>query len=238
MATEETRACILTAAEQLFAEHGYAGASVRKITALAGVDLGAVRYHFGSKDGLFGEVLQRRLEPLCRRRLELLDDLEKRWGRRAPPLEKIIRVFLEPALTLLSDEDHGRYWIKLLGRVRIEPGEYLVGVQLPYRTLLERFLACFARALPELPEDELAYRFYFLFGTEINTLIDDGTLRAMRPGLPNVYEDSATVMDRLVRFCAAGMRGPLAPAEGGSDDEKKAGARSAEENGSSRSSYF
>jgi AcrR family transcriptional regulator len=238
MATEETRSCILAAAEQLFAEHGYAGASVRKITALAGVDLGAVRYHFGSKDALFGEVLQRRLEPLCRRRLELLDELERRWGRRAPPVEEIIRVFLEPALTLLSDEDHGRYWVKLLGRVRIEPGEYLVGVQLPYQTLLERFLACFARALPELPEDDLAYRFYFSFGTEINTLIDDGTLRAMRPGLPNVYEDSAAVMDRLVRFCAAGMRGSLPPPSGQGAENEKAGAHSAEESGSSGGSYF
>lgn len=207
MVTEVTRCRILDAAERLFAEHGYAGASVRKITSAAQADLGAVRYHFGSKDGLFGAVMQRRLEPLCRERLDLLDGVERASAGGSPQLEDIIRAFLKPALDLMSDENHGRYWIKLMGRVRIEPGNYLVGVQLPYRELLERFLAAFRAALPEPSDDELAYRFYFLFGAEINTLIDEGTLRAMRPGLPNVYEDPDGVVQSLVRFCAAGMRG-------------------------------
>jgi AcrR family transcriptional regulator len=208
MATEVTRARILDAAERLFAEHGYAGASVRRITADAQADLGAVRYHFGSKDGLFGAVLQRRLEPLCERRLALLDDVESRSAPGPASIEDVIRAFLEPALALTSDAEHGRHWIKLMGRVRIEPGDYLLGVQLPYRELLERFLGAIRRALPALSEDDLAYRFYFLFGAEINTLIDDGTLRAMRPGLPNIYEDPEAVVSRLVDFCAAGLRAP------------------------------
>lgn len=209
MATEVTRCRILDAAERIFAEHGYAGASVRRITTAAQADLGAVRYHFGSKDALFGAVLQRRLEPLVQQRLALLDELERSSAPQDPPLEGIIRAFLQPALALTSDENHGRYWIKLMGRVRIEPGEYLLGVQIPYRELLERFLGALKRALPDLSDEELAYRFYFVLGTEINTLIDDGTLNAMRPGTPNVYQDPETVVERLVSFCAAGMRAPL-----------------------------
>ncbi len=51
-----TRATILTAARDLFAVHGYDGASVRAITARAGVNLGAVAYHFGSKQALYEAV--------------------------------------------------------------------------------------------------------------------------------------------------------------------------------------
>jgi AcrR family transcriptional regulator len=50
---EETRGRILDAASQLFARHGYEGASVRQIASAAGVSLGMIRHYFGSKDGLY-----------------------------------------------------------------------------------------------------------------------------------------------------------------------------------------
>jgi AcrR family transcriptional regulator len=51
-----TQAAILRAARELFALHGYDGASVRAITGRAGVNLGAIAYHFGSKQALFEAV--------------------------------------------------------------------------------------------------------------------------------------------------------------------------------------
>jgi AcrR family transcriptional regulator len=53
----DTRTALLRAATAVFADHGYAGATVRRITALAGVNLGAVTYHFGSKAALFEAVI-------------------------------------------------------------------------------------------------------------------------------------------------------------------------------------
>ena len=51
MATLPTRDRILDAAEELFAEQGFAS-SLRNITSSAGVNLAAVNYHFGSKEEL------------------------------------------------------------------------------------------------------------------------------------------------------------------------------------------
>jgi len=51
-----TQSAILGAARELFALRGYDGASVRAITSRAGVNLGAVTYHFGSKHALFDAV--------------------------------------------------------------------------------------------------------------------------------------------------------------------------------------
>ena len=53
-----TKERILGAAEALFATHGFAGASLRQVTAAARVNLAAVNYHFGSKDKLIEEVFR------------------------------------------------------------------------------------------------------------------------------------------------------------------------------------
>ncbi|RKR75919.1 TetR family transcriptional regulator [Frondihabitans australicus] len=47
------RAAILSAATELFVEHGYAGASLRDIGRVADADASLVIHYFGSKEGLF-----------------------------------------------------------------------------------------------------------------------------------------------------------------------------------------
>jgi AcrR family transcriptional regulator len=60
----DTRAGLLRAGRKLFAERGYDGTSVRAITGEAGANLGAVTYHFGSKEELYRAVLHDVLGPL------------------------------------------------------------------------------------------------------------------------------------------------------------------------------
>lgn len=54
-----SRQSILDAAVFEFWEHGYRGASVRKICARAGTSSNAITYHFGSKQKLYQEILDR-----------------------------------------------------------------------------------------------------------------------------------------------------------------------------------
>jgi AcrR family transcriptional regulator len=54
---ETTRAQLLEVAGRLFAEHGYLGTSSKEICLRAGVNMAAVNYHFGSRDGLYEAVL-------------------------------------------------------------------------------------------------------------------------------------------------------------------------------------
>jgi len=70
-----TKERILGAAEELFARHGFAGASLRELTATAKVNLAAVNYHFGSKDNLVNEVFRRRLDELSAHRLDALQQV-------------------------------------------------------------------------------------------------------------------------------------------------------------------
>jgi AcrR family transcriptional regulator len=60
---------LLLAAERLFAEHGLAGVSLRQISIEAGSsNNSAIRYHFGSKDGLLRAIFAYRISDLMHRR--------------------------------------------------------------------------------------------------------------------------------------------------------------------------
>ena len=63
-AVEPTRERILSAAAQLFAEHGFIGASMPAIAQLSGITAGAIYRHFTSKAELLLEVVKRALEAL------------------------------------------------------------------------------------------------------------------------------------------------------------------------------
>jgi len=75
----ETQTRILDVAEELFMQHGFEGASMRMLTAKAGVNLAAINYHFGSKDALIEAVFRRRLDPMNSGRIE---DAGARFVRR------------------------------------------------------------------------------------------------------------------------------------------------------------
>ncbi|MEN8375897.1 MAG: TetR/AcrR family transcriptional regulator [Gemmatimonadota bacterium] len=62
-----TRDALVRHGRELFADRGFEGASIRAITGSAGANLGAVTYHFGSKDALYAEVLRSVVAPLRER---------------------------------------------------------------------------------------------------------------------------------------------------------------------------
>ena len=52
-----TRDALLEAAAELFAEHGFEGASIRRISEKAGANVAAIHYHFGSKEKLYAAAV-------------------------------------------------------------------------------------------------------------------------------------------------------------------------------------
>lgn len=56
---DEARSRILAAAEQVFAERGYAGATTREIAERAGIGKRMLFYYFPTKDAVYGAVLER-----------------------------------------------------------------------------------------------------------------------------------------------------------------------------------
>jgi len=56
---ERTRERILAAAEELFLERGFDGASMSALARAAGVNQSLISHHFGSKRGLYDATFER-----------------------------------------------------------------------------------------------------------------------------------------------------------------------------------
>jgi AcrR family transcriptional regulator len=92
---EPTRERILSAAAQLFAEHGFTGASMPAIAAQSGITAGAIYRHFTSKAELLLEVVKRALEALP-------FSFERSSGKEdAALLPEVAARLTDPAFTLL-----------------------------------------------------------------------------------------------------------------------------------------
>jgi TetR/AcrR family transcriptional regulator len=61
---QDLKVQILNAAEELFAEKGYAATSIRRIADESGVNPALVHYYFGNKKALLQEVVERALQPM------------------------------------------------------------------------------------------------------------------------------------------------------------------------------
>lgn len=210
-----TKARILDAAERLFSEHGFAGTSVRAITAEAGANLAAVHYHFGSKDAVIRAVFTRRLEPLNQKRLERLDAAEAKAGGRPVPLKAILEAFIGPVLRLRrSPAEGGTRFLRLMGCTFMESGDVIFSIfREQFGAVAKRFTAALHKTLPELPPEELFWRMHFMIGAMSHTMMDTFRLKMLSRGACDA-SDTEAVLERLVAFAAAGMQAPLAVSGG------------------------
>jgi AcrR family transcriptional regulator len=212
---KETQTRILDAAEELFMQHGFEGASMRMLTAQAGVNLAAVNYHFGSKDALIEAVFRRRLDAMNAERIAELERLEQDAAGKPLTPDAIIRAFIGASLRMIEDSrSGGRTFTRLLGRAYSEPAKairQLIGQM--YAPAMERFKAAFVRALPELPKDELVWRLHFMFGTLAYTLAATDTVHLIAGAKPEDRHDARILEDRLAAFMSAGLLAPLPGAQ-------------------------
>lgn len=115
---QATRDSILRAATRVFAKHGYEGGSVEKISSAAKSYDRMIYYYFGSKEGLFIEVL----EHIYRRMNEAESRLELDVDQPVDALRAVIRFVLgyyrkhPEFITLLNTENlhKGRHIAKSL----------------------------------------------------------------------------------------------------------------------------
>lgn len=209
-----TRDTILDAAEQLFALNGHDNTSMRQITGAASVNLSAVNYHFGSKDGLVQAVFQRRLRELNDERLALLDQLESNAKGEALKPSQVLEAFFSPlVLHACSHGPDRRAFVPLLERSMSDPGGFIRAAIIDeHSEVFGRFRQALLKALPDVPEDEIIWRFHFMLGATSYAISGAEALRsAMNWPHPEQKEaeNAQVLLERLMSFLLGGLRAPL-----------------------------
>ncbi|MCG7309214.1 TetR/AcrR family transcriptional regulator [Brachybacterium sp. ACRRE] len=170
---------LITAALRMFGEHGYDGAGVRAITEEAGANIAAVKYHFGSKQGLFRAVIGLAMERINTQRERRLDEM---FAGGRPTAAELVDAFVSAALVLaergsIYDADLARF----LGRVVCDPDPRLRRAFSSEVASVEgRYLDELVRALPGLRRCDVEFRFRSMVG--LLALHQIGSLRQLAPG--------------------------------------------------------
>ncbi|HLZ62213.1 MAG TPA: TetR family transcriptional regulator [Ktedonosporobacter sp.] len=210
----DSRELMLDAAQRLFAQEGFAATSLRDVTKGAGVNLAAVNYYFGSKAALIRAVIQRILIQLnLERRLNLVSLTAP---EQTPSVEELLSAYLSPLFDLLtvgsppmespsSKEtalEHEQILVRLYARIVTDPGDEVRTVVAQESAVVDAdYLQSFGRALPQLPSEELAWRFRCITGVVLASFSSKM--------LPTHTESMETyVKEWMIAYLAAALRAP------------------------------
>lgn len=203
---------ILQVAERLFAEHGYAGVSLRQITVAAKVNLAAVNYHYYDKESLYGEIITRRLREVNRRRLALLEALEKHGADAPSSVGAIVRAMAQPLFDPSDDpQGYNLASMRLLGRLLTEPTpRQQLLLREEFEPVMLRFGQAIRRHLPGLPAAEFLWRFSFVVGALHHSL---ATLHHMRDLTRGICADHDTdsALASYLRFAENALKQASVP---------------------------
>lgn len=198
---------ILDAAEKLFAYRGFSAVSMRMIATESGQHLASANYYFGSKAGLFEAAFLRRIVPVNRRRIELLDGIQA-----AGPLtiEAVVHAYLSPLFEDgRSDTQASRARLIMLfsKQVLTNPDEHEY-LQDYYEEVARRFVAAIRESLQGISMTDAIWGYNYMVGILVFTLagmtpvakLPDELLRAIPADEP-----IGSTCERLTRFICAGL---------------------------------
>jgi len=193
-----TRERIFDAAEQLFAERGFEGASIRDIAKAADVQGALVNHHGGSKEVLFATVVARRAEELARFRQEALAQA-KATGPLT--LRQILTCFIAPFIdkTLNGGETWSAYG-RLIAHVSSDIRWQHIA-QRCFDPTVRIFLTEISAVLPEASQYKISTHFVFMVSAMLALCTSRWRIAGLAEG--ETVED---LTEELLAFCEAGFK--------------------------------
>lgn len=193
-----TRGQLITVATRIFAAKGFAGATTREICQSAGVNLAAIHYYFGDKDGLYRAAL---MGPIAAITSQFGD-----FGDPAQPFEQAIRRVLAPLVGIaLKDADHELEVARLHLREMLEPSPI-------FRDIIAQEIAPLHQALAGLvarhcglaAADADIHQLAFAMIAMANDYCSSREyLRLLAPEVLNRADACERIVDRLVDYSTA-----------------------------------
>lgn len=174
----EARHRLLYTALRLFAEKGFAKTSTREIAREAGVNIAAISYYFGDKQGLYGATFT---EPLG----GTAGDFVSLYNAPELPLEEALHTYFGSMIAPMKQGEVVRQCIQLHMREMLDPTsqwahEIQCDMQLPHEALA----ALLCRHLGVKRADDDIHRLTFaITGLAVQVFISQDVVDVLRPQL-------------------------------------------------------
>ena len=201
----ETRNRLLDAAEELFANFGLYGVTVRNVSEHVGVDSALIPYYFGTKRGMFDAVFARRAETINAARMAAMDAYEARVGNDVT-VEGAIGAFLSPILENDRHEDAG--WRNFSALVALANNSKEWGGEMMSRYfdhVIHRLIELLRKAMPGAKLADLYWSYQMFSGALMVIQASTGRIELLSHGKCS-SDDVDAFSERLIDYTAAGFR--------------------------------
>lgn len=207
MTQDPTKARLLEAAGEEFAEKGFAGATIRSISRRAGANIAAINYHFGDKERLYEAAV------LEAHRCGMGEPEESAVLDGLPPRE-LIRRFVRRFLDSVMRDAEGSWPRALMLREIIQPTSASdVVVRDAIRPRFDRLIAAIRELCPGADDRRLHASAFSVVGQCLH-------YKVARPFSTRLVGQEAYdrldldyLTDHITAFCLAGLGAEPAPCE-------------------------
>jgi AcrR family transcriptional regulator len=205
----KTREKLIDEAARAFAADGVFTASLIEITRRAGQrNRGALHYHFGSRTGVIGAVLERHVDFLAQREGELL---EIALTSPDDDVKSVVEAIVRPATELAESGWRGRCFLMILAElIEEDPASLDPNVSdVLARTGGYAVYSLLATRMADVSDEVRAERFALATGFILRAVADRARVlgRRGRRGRPQLEHEAFVA--NLVAMVAAGMSAPL-----------------------------
>jgi TetR/AcrR family transcriptional regulator, regulator of cefoperazone and chloramphenicol sensitivity len=153
----DTRNKLLQAAIEAFAHKGYEGVGTRELAERAGVNLGAIRYYFGDKEGLYRAVIQHISEGIRERVSPFIEQVRSRVEKPDISRKELINSLCE-LITAFTFQLLGSgvpdNWARLVIREQVSPTSAFPTMYGVFRLLIDAGALIVAKIIGAAPESE------------------------------------------------------------------------------------
>jgi len=197
-ASEQTRARLLEAAREVFAEYGFQAATVREICRRADANVAAVNYHFGSKDELLAEALN----------FNQLKALQIANVAADACPETRLRMFIRDFLLMLLDEKNGSRQCRMMARELADPTPALDKIVNEALAPLHEFLGVLVREIvgDSVGEAEQLRCVFSILGQCSFYYHSEPVLQRLHPELRYDRKEIEAIAEHVADFSLNGLR--------------------------------
>lgn len=206
MAVSKAKDSILGAAERLFAQHDYAGTSMRMIAEEAGVAQALIHYHCKTKEQLFEMIIERRSTMINRIRHEQLKKCFDEAVGGIPSLEQVLDSFVRPAIES-GRYSWGSYFSQILAKLANSVDDRSRDlVHKYYDPIAREYIEALRKVLPGLPESGVYWGYLIVTSAVVSSMPRTRRINRLSEGILD-DDSNEKLIDRLIQFTASGLRG-------------------------------